>query len=92
MNVLWFLMDFCQVSYRCGLLKVGKYGVAKYIHLNSVSLLDCKAIPNLSVSVLRRVDLNDVLDLNAYKDTDKHRYCHLGTLLFWAVLYTNRWT
>ena len=25
MNVLWFLMDFCQVSYRCGLLKVGKY-------------------------------------------------------------------
>ena len=27
MNVLWFLMDFCQVSYRCGLLKVGKYGL-----------------------------------------------------------------
>ena len=26
MNVLWFLMDFCQVSYRCGLLKVGKFG------------------------------------------------------------------
>ena len=26
MNVLWFLMDFCQVSYRCGLLKVGKSG------------------------------------------------------------------
>ena len=25
MNVLWFLMDFCQVSYRCGLLKVGKF-------------------------------------------------------------------
>ena len=24
-NVLWFLMDFCQVSYRCGLLKVGKF-------------------------------------------------------------------
>ena len=23
MNVLWFLMDFCQVS--CGLLKVGKF-------------------------------------------------------------------
>ena len=28
MNVLWFLMDFCQVSYRCGLLKVGKYALA----------------------------------------------------------------
>ena len=27
MNVLWFLMDFCQVSYRCGLLKVGKFAV-----------------------------------------------------------------
>ena len=26
-NVLWFLMDFCQVSYRYGLLKVGKYGM-----------------------------------------------------------------
>ena len=25
MNVLWFLMDFCQVSYRCELLKVGKF-------------------------------------------------------------------
>ena len=25
MNVLWFLMDFCQVSYTCGLLKVGKF-------------------------------------------------------------------
>ena len=27
MNVLWFLTDFCQVSYRCGLLKVGKFEV-----------------------------------------------------------------
>ena len=25
MNVLWFLIDFCQVSYRCRLLKVGKF-------------------------------------------------------------------
>ena len=30
MNVLWFLMDFCQVSYRCGLLKVGKYAVINF--------------------------------------------------------------
>ena len=25
--LIWFLMDFCQLSYRCGLLKVGKYDV-----------------------------------------------------------------
>ena len=30
MNVLWFLMDFCQVSYRCGLLKVGKFEFQYY--------------------------------------------------------------
>ena len=33
MNVLWFLMDFCQLSYRCGLLKVGKYVQREHIDL-----------------------------------------------------------
>ena len=38
MNVLWFLMDFCQVSYRCGLLKVGKFDVGGHL-VFSMSLI-----------------------------------------------------
>ena len=41
-NVLWFLMDFCQVSYRSGLLKVGKYGVGFFTETCRPTLLAWK--------------------------------------------------
>ena len=59
MNVLWFLMDFCQVSYRCGLLKVGKYaGRKKYSLEEAVDLIlradsDSGSEPEVSCSKRR---------------------------------------